>query len=292
MLPDVFRTQRKEWYVVAFLCVVCALIWSASFALTPSGVLRVAVLDVGQGDAIYIESPTGERIVIDGGPDDSLLRELPRVMPFFARSIDVIIESHPHADHIAGFVSLIERNGVGVFIEPGIPATTEEMKTFLSTVSKTHVSHYIARRGMWLEIGGGAVLRVLAPDFDTTHLPEKKIHDGMLVVQLIYGSTKVLFMGDADKALENRLVALEGRALKSDVLKVGHHGSRTSTGDTLVSYVSPQYAVISLGKRNIYRFPNKEPLATLEKNTVLTLRTDTEGTVVFESDGTTVTRVQ
>ncbi len=277
------------YLVLATLFLISLGIWGAVIAATPSGVLTVAVLDVGQGDSIFIESPTGVQIVIDGGPDASLLHELPRVMHAGDRSIDAVIETHPDADHIAGFVDLLQRFTIGAFIEPGIAKDTITAHTLEKEIDQERIPRVLARRGMWLELGGGARLTILFPDFDTSALPGDKANEGAVVAQLVYASTTMLLMADAPKDIEDHLVALDGDSLRSDILKVGHHGSAGSTGDAFVATVDPSVAVISLGKNNKYGFPKQVTLDTLAAHNVKTLRTDEEGTIVFVSDGKSFT---
>lgn len=267
------------------------LVWVFVVAETPSGHLKFAVMDVGQGDSLYIESPTGEQLVIDGGPDDSLLRELPKVMPWFDHSIDAIMESHPHTDHVAGFVDLLQRYQVGAVIEPGIVYQGSEVAMLEKEVLSEHIPRYLARRGMVLDLGGGAVLTILYPDSDVTFLPEPKVHEGNIVARLVYGKTSILLMGDAPDDVEARLVAMGSTTLKSDILKVGHHGSKTSSSAALLAAVQPKEAIISVGAKNKYHHPTKEALDRLASVGAEVFRTDQEGTVEFESDGTTFWRV-
>ncbi len=250
---------------------------------SPSGVLTFAVLDVGQGDALYIESPTGVQVVIDGGPGDALLQALPAVMPALDRSLDAVIGTHPDADHIGGFTALLERYEVGVYIEPGIPKDTATAKKLSAAVDSKHILRIIARRGMSLELGGGARLDILYPDRDVSTLPNTKVNEGGIVARLVYGASEVLLMADVGKVTEARLLEL-GEDLESDILKVGHHGSRFSTGEQFVSAVAPEIAVISVGAKNTYGHPTAQALSVLKNAGAEILRTDERGTIVCTSD--------
>lgn len=277
--------RYKAYGVAGVLLVGTVAIWVAVFAEERAGVLTVAVMDVGQGDAIYIQSPTGIEVLIDGGPDSSVLRELPTLMQPFDRTLDVVIETHPDADHTAGLVDVLGRYQVRAFVEPGVPKNTATFATLLREVDEKDIPHVVARRGMQLELGGGALLEVLYPDTDVSTISSNKANDGGIVARLTYGEASMLFMADVSNKIEARLLTLDGSALDADLLKVGHHGSRTSTSDAFVKAVTPAAAIISVGKDNRYGHPTNDVLTTLERNKVKTLRTDEEGTVVFTSNG-------
>lgn len=278
--------KRAEVGVVLGLAVFCAGVWSVVYAETPhsSGRLVFAALNVGQGDALYIESPTGVQVLVDGGPDDALLRELPGVMPALDRSVDAIIATHPDADHIGGLTAMLERYEVGVFISPGIYKGTATAKTLETKIDEKQIPRVVARRGQVLDLGGGARLDILYPDHDVSNLPDDKANEGGVVVRLVYGSSEALLMADVGAGVEARLVQLDGAVLDSDLLKVGHHGSRFSTGAAFVKAVSPGTAVISVGK-NSYGHPTPQALGVLQKVGAKILRTDESGTIRCVSDG-------
>lgn len=278
-------------FILCALALVAVGVWLQVFAATPSQQLTVAFLNIGQGDSIYIQSPTGVEVLIDGGPGSALLKELPNVMHVGDRSIDAIIATHPDADHISGFIDLLRRYEVGAYIAPGIPKNTLTSQTLEEEVSDERIPRHTARRGMRLDLGGGAELRVLYPDFDPSGLPSNKANEGGVVAQLTYASTTVLFTADVSSGVEAHLLALDGEHLDSDILKVGHHGSRFSTSPAFVAEVAPDIGVISVGK-NSYGHPTPQVLATLKSFNVKTLRTDQEGTIVFTSNGKEFMRVK
>lgn len=280
-----FLRQNAALALLAILFISCVFVWLAVFARTPRKELTFAVLDIGQGDSIFIESPAGVQVLIDGGPDASVLRELPKVMPQFDRSLDAVIATHPDADHIGGLVDVLRRYEVGTFIEPGAPKNTATYRALMQEVANERAEHYIARRGTVLDLGGGAFLFVLYPDHDVSTLKDTETNEGGIVARLVYGQTSALLTADVPKFVEYQVSVLEGAGLKSDVLKVGHHGSRTSTSDILLQNVKPALAAISLGKNNRYGHPHQETLEALEHFGVRVLRTDEEGTVVLTSDG-------
>ena len=289
-------SQYYPWIFIGALVVLVFCLWAVVYSQTPQGKLVVAVMDVGQGDSIYIESPTGVQVVIDGGPDNSILRDLPKVMHPFDRSIDVLIETHPHADHIQGFIDLLHRYSIGAFIEPGVVYGGQDVDTLEKEILDEHIPRFIARRGTVLTLGGGAELDILYPDQDVTHLPEPKVHEGTVVARLVYGQTSVLLMGDAPQDVEDKLLLAEGTStlteLKSDILKVGHHGSKTSSGQKFLEVVRPKEALISVGAHNKYGHPTQDALDRLASVGAEVLRTDQVGTITFESDGKSFKRVQ
>lgn len=285
-------TDRTLLFLLSALTLFSAVVWMLVYTTTPTGVLMVAVLDVGQGDAIYIESPTGLQMLIDGGPGGAVLRQLPKVMPRFDRSIDLVLETHPDSDHIGGFADVLKRYRVDAFVSPGIAKDTDTARALVRTVSELRIPHYRAQRGMVLDLGGGVALEVLYPDRDVSKLASQFANSGCVVLRLTYGAVSVLLACDAPQAAEERLVMLEGDALASDVLKVAHHGSKYSSTEEFVALVRPAFAAISVGAGNTYGHPTQQTLDVLEKYGAAVLRTDQEGTIIFKSDGKTLWRAQ
>ncbi|HEY5383584.1 MAG TPA: MBL fold metallo-hydrolase [Candidatus Paceibacterota bacterium] len=287
-------TKRQvEWGIIAALFLAGVGIWADVRAQTPPGVLTFAVLNVGQGDSLYIEGPTGEQVLIDGGPDDSVLTELPKVMPLWSRSLDAVIETHPDADHISGFIDLLKRYRVGAFIEPGIQKDTTTAEELEQEITQEKIPRVVARRDMWLDLGGGATLNILFPDYDVSHINQSKDNDGGIVARVVYGDTSVLLSADVSSAVEEHLLQISDPAdLESTILKVGHHGSKTSSSDAFVAEVAPHIAVISDGKNNTYGFPASQTLDTLARHTIEVLRTDQDGTLVFTSNRQMFIRVR
>ncbi len=281
-----FRRNGK-WYVLGVLCVATILIWYVVIREDRQGILTVAFLDIGQGDAIYIEAPNGNQMLIDGGPPKAILSALPRVMPFYDRSIDLILVTNPDKDHDSGFIDVLNSYTVGKEVEPGTNSPTATYAELEKTIAAHGVPKVLARRGMtiWLDKKRGVGFHILFPDRDVSKLTTNR---GSIVGRLVYGATSVLFTGDSPQPIEHYLISLDGRKLASDVLKVGHHGSRTSTSPEFVGFVSPTYAVISDGAGNKYGHPHKETLDTLSRFGVKIFRTDLLGTIVMHSDGQTI----
>jgi competence protein ComEC len=181
----------------------------------------------------------------------------------------------------------LDRYSVGAFMEAGTDASTNPLWVELKKkVAEKHIPDILARRGQRIDLGDGAYIDVLFPDRDVTGLAH---NDGSIVAKLVYGKTSVMLTGDSTQIIEKYLVGLDPASLDSDILKVGHHGSKTSTSPEFVQAVVPQFAVVSSGKKNMYGHPNQETLDTLEKNHVQFFDTCTMGMISFESDGNAFT---
>lgn len=274
------------WGVVAVLALCAAIVWYAAFR-THTGVLTVSFLDVGQGDAIFIESPTGRQVLIDGGRDRSILREIGQSMPWWDRSIDVVVATHPDADHITGLVDVLQQYRVEYIFQPGIGKHTAQTESLLLSVAQEGSHEVIARRGQVIDLGGGARFEILHPDRDVETV---EANDGCIVGRVVYGATAFMLSCDAPRGVEKYLVAL-GDDLRADVLKAGHHGSRTSSDPLFVGMVSPVYGVFSRGCENSYGHPHQETVETFKRSELDVHDTCTEGRVTFISDAATV-RVQ
>lgn len=277
--------ENLQWYVLGVLLIGAVLIWYAIAASDRGGVLTFAMLDIGQGDAIFIESPSGNQILFDGGPNRSVLRELGKVMPFFDRSIDMLVVTNPDKDHFSGFIDVLSSYKVSIIVEPGTVGASGEYSLLEQRVKQEGAKHVLARRGQTIDIGGGAFIEILFPDRDASGMGT---NDGSIIAKLIYGRTSFLLTGDTTEAVEEYLSKLDGKRLDVDVLKIGHHGSRTSTSAAILGFASPAYALISAGKDNSYGHPHKEVLDRLNEFEVETLGTYEQGTIILESDGETV----
>lgn len=242
-----------------------------------------AMLDVGQGDALFIESPTGTQVLIDGGPPKKILSELARVMPPLDKSIDAIFITNPDQDHIGGFSDVLKNYKVGKVFSSG---TTSDSKTYqnLKKDFKTKkVEEFLVKKGMNINLGGGVNINILFPDRDVSTWPT---NDGSIVAKLSYANVSLLLTGDASIKTEKLILENNSKeSLHSTILKVGHHGSRSATGESFLSVVGPYYALISDGKNNKYGHPHKEVIDLLSKFKVRVFRTDEDGTILLKSDG-------
>lgn len=267
---------KLKWYLFGVLIGVNILIWYHVFYQAPSLKMSVDFMDVGQGDAIFIKSPVGNQVLVDGGPNSKILEEIGNSMSFFDRKIDLLIISNPDKDHIAGFIDVLKKYDVGAVVLPGTYNESLVYQELNKLIEQKGVRRMIAKRGMVIDIGGGAKITFLFPDRDVSGL---SVNEGSIVAKLEYGDTATLLMGDSTKGIEEYLVDLDGEELNADILKVGHHGSKTSTSEEFLSISSPKYAVISSGRGNPYGHPNKETLEALKRFNVDVLRTDEKGTI-------------
>jgi competence protein ComEC len=285
----------RMWFRVSVLFVAAALggaalFASGTFAIAPQepreALLRVVFFDVGQGDAIFIETPEGVQVLIDGARGSEILRALGEEMGFFDRSIDMVLATHPDQDHIGGLPDVLERYEVDMIVMTEKRHTTKTAEAFWDAAHQETEHIVYARSGMQFDLGAGVVLEILFPESDPSALESNA---SSIVARLTYGHTSFLFTGDAPKYVEEEIIrtdALDGfNDLRTDVLKVGHHGSRTSTSDAFVAWTAPTYGVISAGKDNRYGHPHEEVMRVLEEYHVLPLNTAELGTVTFISNG-------
>jgi competence protein ComEC len=206
-------------------------------------------------------------------------------MPWYKRSIDVVIPTHPDSDHIGGLVDVLERYNIGYVVQSSVLGNTATWDVLEDTIvadTKRGTHLIIAKRGQIIDLGGGAYLEVLSPDRMVPHLDTNM---GCVVTRLVYGNTSFMLSCDLPQAMEDYLVELDGADLHADVLKAGHHGSKTSSSPIFVGYVNPQYAVYSRGCNNVYGMPHVETIATFKAFNIPTLDTCTMGTITFTSDG-------
>lgn len=274
---------KKDWLVLVGLMVIMVLFVVGSHGLA-DGKLHVYFLDIGQGDAIFLKTGSGQQILIDGGPDDTILRRLGEVMPFYDKSIDLVISTHPDADHVAGLVGVLEKYEVDKILETGMACATSICRGWESAKEEEDARVTLAWRGQEIEVENGTSFLVLHPFESQEGKVLTKRNNGGIVLKLLYGSQSVLLTGDIEKQIENKLV-LAGLDLDADFLKVAHHGSKTSTTENFLKAVSPLVAFIQVGGKNRYGHPTEEVLSRLENYGIKYYRTDTDGTKELVLDG-------
>ena len=275
--------------ILALLILIGIAVWSwfpfFSAPVCDPDLLCVVFFDVGQGDATFIQTPTGEQILIDGGRGSAVLRELGHTMSFWDRDLDLVVITHPDVDHIGGLIDVFKRYQVAAVARTENESDTQAWKELERLITEEQAVIDMARRGQQHYFGPDVVLETLFPDRD---MSDSESNTASIVMQLTYGETAFLFTGDAPKSVEEYLVLVEGEALRSEVLKVGHHGSRTSTAELFLNEVQPSHAVISASTDNQYGHPHVEVTDALFNARVNTYSTAEAGSVVMWSDGKTV----
>jgi competence protein ComEC len=286
LLRRAMAVVMRPWVAgVACSGLLAALMISAQ----PNGRLHLTALDIGQGDAILVEGPSGETLLIDGGPDpDLVLRRLGEALPWWQRRIDVVLLTHPHQDHVAGLLAVLDRYQVGLVIDPDRPYPNPTYARFLEEARAEPGARLVeARFGQILDLGPGASLRILfpAPADVAAPLPDGDINNASAVGMLRFGGFTALLTGDAKGPIE-ALLGQRDLLEPIDVLKVGHHGSNASTTLPFLETLHPAAAIISVGTGNPYGHPHRETLDRLAAMPGLrTHRTDLEGSVEVISDG-------
>jgi competence protein ComEC len=248
--------------------------------------LRVVFFDVGQGDSIFIQAPSGKQVLVDGGSDGTVLRRLSDEMGYFDRSLDMVVATHEDKDHVGGLPDVFTHYHVGTLVRTENQGESMEAHTIDDLTKREGSTVVYARRGMVFDLGAGSAgsttLEILFPERDSSMLES---NTSSIVARLVYGESEFLLTGDSPNNIEEHLVQLNASGLPSDVLKLGHHGSRTSSGETFLKAVHPMYAIVSAGKNNRYGHPHKEVVERLGALSIPMLNTAVEGNVVFESDG-------
>lgn len=278
-------------FSLIFLALFVVLIWRAVSYFEAHQNFLVTFFDIGQGDAIFVEVPNGNQILIDGGPGDKILAKLGQALPFWDRSIDLLVLTHPHADHLDGLLEVLKRYQVGAILGSGANYSLPEYDEWRQILEEKNVPVVIARRGQKVIFSKAGELDIFSPFDNFAGVSLKNPHDANVVSKLIYGNSSFLLMGDAEKSLEYRLLlesseGLEFYSLKSKVLKIGHHGSKTSSSEDFLKAVSPQFAVIQVGRKNRYGHPTQEVLDRLAGAGIKIFRTDLDGNIKLVSDGT------
>ncbi len=261
-----------------------------SLASLPDGRLHLAMLDVGQGDAILVETPSGATLLIDGGPDPDLaLRRIGESLPFFHRRLDVVLLTHPHQDHVAGLVEVLRRYEVGLVLDSGRAFDNPTYARFRELARREPGARLIdARAGQRLQLDQRTSFTILYPTQADANapLPDDDINNASVVGLLRCGAFSALLSGDAEAPVEARLLE-RGLVGRVDVLKVGHHGSKSSSSPPMLAALQPAEALISDGIDNDYGHPSPKTLAALAAIGARVHRTDLEGSVEVVSDGRT-----
>jgi len=284
------RLFRFPCVLLALLCSLVACTFPASEAQRSPTTVTVAVFAVGQALAVGIVTPDGHALLYDAGNSREDAEQV--ILPFFRsrgiERLDYLVLSHPDQDHVGGMPAVLSGITVERYVDPVLPSTNRSYLETLRLVRERGVQPIRAERGRTLQLGEAVRARVLWPErpflLDTSG--EVSDNDNCVVLLVEHGDVRILLPGDLERRGEEALLAREGAGMRAQILVVGHHGSRTSTSEPFLAAVQPAVAVISVGRDNPYGHPHPEVLQRLRTYGVRVYRTDSDGTVLIDSDGT------
>lgn len=246
--------------------------------------LIVHYIDVGQGDSILIQV-NSKNILIDAGPYENKNNVVKYLKKQKIKILDYVIETHPHEDHIGGMSSVINNFRITSFYAPKVTANSDAFKNMVTSLKKKNLKINVVRPGIRLDLGKNTTCEFIAPVKNYYN----DLNNYSAVIRLTYGNNSFLFMGDAQKLSEQQILS-KGYNINCDVLKVGHHGSSSSTSEDFLDKASPQIAIISCGKNNVYGHPHSETLQELKSKNITVYRTDKDGNIIISSDGNKIDR--
>ncbi len=285
-VPPGISTAR--WLAVP-LSLAAVLVWTAALT-NEDGRLHVVFADVGNGDSVLIISPTGRQVLVDGGPEaQDATRLLGSAMPFWDRSLDVVVLTHGHADHITGLLDVLRRYDVGHIVEREAEHTTPDYLSWRHAVENEGSVVTQARAGQVIDLGDGATIEFLHPPETLMSGTDSDLNNASIVLRVVYGDVSFLLTGDIFVEAERDMLS-RGIDVRSTVLKVPHHGSRTSSSPEFIGQVGPSVAVISVGADNRFGHPHTETLEVLRRHALEApvLMTKDRGMIRFVTDGTTL----
>ncbi|MGD9900287.1 MAG: ComEC/Rec2 family competence protein, partial [Calditrichaceae bacterium] len=288
----IFNLQKRINKIYLAVVLITLTLYVNGWLLRTDQKLSVIFADVGQGDAAIIRIPGGETIVVDSG-DNVRGRDkgkdvvLPLLRYYGIDRIKYLIGTHPHSDHIGGFRSLIKEVLIDTLVLSGYQDDSKFYNSMIRAAGNMSIPIRYVQRGQVLYVNPICRIYVLHPDkqyLDGVDQNNAKVNNSSIVLKIVYGATSFLLVGDLEKDGETYL-ANYSEFLDADVLKIGHHGSKTSTYDEFLDLVTPGFGVISVGRRNRFYHPNRSTVTRLIDHGVTPLRTDHLGAIVFESDG-------
>lgn len=262
---------------IGIFVILIGLLTLREWILRPNGAMHVVFLDTGQGDSTLLTFRNGTRMLIDGGPDWSPLESLGKRLPFFDRRIDILVLSHPNSDHMTSFGEIIRRYDVQTLITAGTPFSSDMYHAILSGALLRSVALTTVEAGDTLHIAD-ATLSILWPPSPRPTGMSRDANNDSIYLMLEESGKRILFTGDGESIVEKTLVAA-GTDLKADILKIAHHGSKTSSGTGFLLAVNPKTAMISVGKNNPYGHPSPSIIKLLERLSINIRRTDQEGDI-------------
>ncbi|MCX5751156.1 MAG: DNA internalization-related competence protein ComEC/Rec2 [Candidatus Saganbacteria bacterium] len=272
--------------IVLVLIIFACFVWHEAFEkISPA--LKITVLDVGQGDSILVEAPTGEKMLVDGG-DVGKGEKI--IIPYLKKkgitSLDVVVLTHPHADHLLGLLEVMQKVKVEEVFDSGQSCDFSAYRIFLALVAKNKIKYRVVEGGQIYTLANGVKMRFLNPSKPYLSGTNSDTNSNSIAFQLLYKNFSMLFTGDMEIEGEERVLSrFSQEMIGSQALKVGHHGSRTATSPPFLEAVSPHYAIISCGRHNKFRHPHRSTLQKLKEKGIKLYRTDVDGAVQIETDG-------
>jgi len=280
------RWRGKERYLVLLVAAILLILPFACVQQQP--LLTIAFLDVGQGDATYLKFPGGENLLIDGGPELGTAAGRMIVRPFLqslGRSgVDTVLLTHPHDDHIDGLFTVLQEFSVSRLVLSGTAPSSDNCRKLLNLAHTRGIGAYLTERGDRLARGDGVIITVLNPGRNPHSGAQSGLNNNSIALLTEYGEVKILLCGDMEKEAEGELCR-SGLPLKADVLRIGHHGGKSSSTEEFLRRVSPKWAILSAGENNEFGHPASETLARLREAGCVVLRTDVHGAITLATDG-------
>lgn len=276
----------KKFIFLCLTTLVCFNIvaWSAVFEVSRAAPLGVTFFDVGQGDAILVEFGAQYQILIDGGPGGKILEKLSQEMPFWDRSLDLVVLTHPEKDHLEGLIQVLEAYQVDYVLWTGVIHDTDVFREWQRVLEKEGAKIKIADRNKRF-LTSRFNLEILFPFENLENVKPEDSNETSIVLRLIFQDISFLFTGDIYEFQEKKLMEKEIN-IDSDVLKLAHHGSKTSSSEMFINSVSPQIAVAQVGRNNPYGHPHEQVVNRMKEDGIKLLRTDQDGDIRIISDGT------
>ena len=297
---NVYKLQITTFLkALTIILAIIAVIWFLVLSDKNNRTLEIISFDIGQGDAILIKTPENQTMLIDGGPNNKVLQKLGQYLPALTKRIDIVLLTHPHADHVTGLVEVLKRYDIGAVILSGADLKTDVYSEFLKIIKEKNIPVVIAEAGEAIHFGSaiaGLEFDILSPEQAGDLVFNNKsegfgsggndVNDTSVVGKLMFKNFSILLTGDATSKIENRLL-IYGENLKSDILKVGHHGSKYSSSLLFLKFVSPKAAIIEVGAKNRYGHPSPAALSRLQMVNASIFRTDLNGDIKILTDGFT-----
>ncbi|HBW56143.1 TPA: hypothetical protein DEF58_02855, partial [Candidatus Azambacteria bacterium] len=246
--------MKSKIAIICGLTVVLAVVWFLAFNQSATNNLEVNFFDVGQGDSMLIKTPLGQAVLIDGGPDDKILGKLGERLSPIDKKIDIVLLTHPHADHVTGLIEVLKRYAVDLVILNGAYLATDNYNQFLNAVRDNGAEVLIAEAGEAIHFDKNLEFDIIAAEGGGT-TNGSDANETSIVGKLIYKDFSIMFMGDAPAKIENEIMVY-GDGLKSDIIKVGHHGSKYSSFPIFLKMVAPKAGIIEVAAKNLYGHPS------------------------------------